>query len=202
MTPSEKSLEKLPGDGMALYERLRQYLLEIDTRIDELDKILARLQPPIDGRVKIAWRKDGSTTVTACRPNLVRWKRQGEQWRSERLGLKSLVQKLPRSGAFYYVREELRETVRHIGELLSRRAAIVEAVQRMEQAVQFTIDRNQENLKQASVAIEDLQKRAALLPCTWRDGAMEDVPPEKQDINAVEMDEDEMQFLIEQLDAL
>ncbi|MGQ5491033.1 hypothetical protein ACUH78_19540, partial [Thauera sp. ZXT1-4] len=122
MTPSEESLAKLPAEGAQLYEGLRQYLLEVDSNLVRLDKILSRLQPPVSGRVRLAWRKDGSSILTERRPILVQWKKIGEKWTYERMGDKSLVQKLPRSGAFYFVREELRETTRQISVLLNKRS--------------------------------------------------------------------------------
>lgn len=79
MTPSEESLAKLPAEGAQLYEGLRQYLLEIDSNLVRLDKILSRLQPPVSGRVRLAWRKDGSSLLTERRPILVQWKKIGEK---------------------------------------------------------------------------------------------------------------------------
>lgn len=170
MTPSEESLAKLPAEGAQLYEGLRQYLLEIDSNLVRLDKILSRLQPPVSGRVRLAWRKDGSSLLTERRPILVQWKKVGEKWTYERMGDKSLVQKLPRSGAFYFVREELRETTRQISVLLNKRSVVIETVRRTQQAIRFLVEKNQESMRQTGTEIDALEDRAAMLPCTWRDG--------------------------------
>lgn len=107
MTPSQSALSALPDSGKELYSKAADYLLEIDGQIARLDKVLARLQPPVSGRVRISWRDEGSSATAKCKPVLVRWVRVGDKWRTTRLGLKSLVQKTPKSGAFYDTKDEV-----------------------------------------------------------------------------------------------
>lgn len=170
VTPSQSALSALPDSGKELYSKAADYLLEIDGQIARLDKVLARLQPPVSGRMRISWRDEGSSATAKCKPVLVRWVRVGDKWRTTRLGLKSLVQKTPKSGAFYDTKDEVKETVRELSWLLNRRAKLVDSINALEKAVLYSCDRNQDALASLEQRIESLENRAAMLPCTWRDG--------------------------------
>lgn len=169
---SDKTLAQLPAEGLALYREAQVYLLEIDRRIRRLDRALRRLQPPASGRVRVAWRKMGENSVASCKPVLVRWTRQGEIWRSTKLGLANLVQKAPRSGPFYVVREEIRETLRLLALLLRKRNEAQMALMRLEQAVRLTVRRNQGGLEEADEAIGKIVATAEMLPYSWKDGSL------------------------------
>lgn len=62
MTPSQSALSALPEEGASIYRRAQDYLLKLDAEIERLDKVLARLQPPITGRVRVVWWKAGGKT--------------------------------------------------------------------------------------------------------------------------------------------
>lgn len=176
MTPSHQTLSGLPAEGHTLYTEALEYLVEIDEGIDRLDKILARLQPPINGRVRVSWRKEGERALTQCKPVLVRWKKQGEFWRSAKLGLKNLVQKSPKTGAFYDTREEIREAVRELALLLNRRSDVVASIQRLEKSIRFSRERNTGSMQDSKEKIEALYRRAEMIPCKWKDGRFEQAP--------------------------
>lgn len=201
MTPSQSALAALPDEGMSIYKQAQAYLLQIDEQIDRLDKILARLQPPLSGRVRVAWRKSGDKRSAECRPVLVRWRKQGEFWRSEKLGLKSLVQKVPKTGSFYNTREEVRVAVRELSILLNKRSAVVDVIGQFERSIGIFCEAGQKVIREAIERTDDLEKRAALLPCTWRDGAMEEPPPGKLSIKLEEMPDEERAALIAMIDA-
>jgi len=190
VTPSDESISGLPPHGQMLYTQAQTYIHEIDACIERLDKVLARLQPPVSGRVRISWRKEGAAKFAQSKPVLVRWTKQGELWRSERLGLKSLVQKAPKTGAFYNTREEIREAVRELSVLLNRRAAIMNALFRLEQSIVFMTTRNAENMNASRAVADDLQRRAEMLPCKWKDGVFGEPPKDvdaKVDLENIEL---------------
>lgn len=191
----------LPEEGRIVFERARQHLVEIDLKIERLDRILARLQPPITGRVRVSWRKDGEKQSGQSKPCLVRWKKQGDVWRSERLGLKSLVQKAPKTKAFYNTREEIREATRELALLLKRRTLILESIANFERSMWAFNEAGKSVLTSVEERIDDLEKRALMLPCTWKDGAMEEAPPGRLNIQLAEMDEEERAALIAMIDA-
>lgn len=170
MTPSQSALSALPEEGASIYRRAQDYLLKLDGEIERLDKVLARLQPPVTGRVRVVWWKAGEKRSAANRPALVRWVRQGERWRTSRLGLKSLVQKAPKTGAFFHVKDEIREAVRELSVLLNKRSAVVEAIGHFERGMLTFAEAGEELLRESRVRIDALEDRAAMLPCTWRDG--------------------------------
>lgn len=196
MTPSKEALEALPEEGRVLYSRAAEYLVEIDSQIELLDRILTRLQPPVSGRIRISWRREGDKPTARCRPMLVRWVRQGESWRSTKLGLKSLVQKTPKSGVFYDTKFELKEAVRELAWLLNRRSNFVDSMNSLEKAILYSCDRNEASLISAQKRIEDLEKRAALLPCTWRDGMLEEAVLATMNSKTADMSEEEREALI------
>ncbi len=170
MTPSQSALSALPEEGASIYRQAQDYLLKLDVEIERLDKVLARLQPPVTGRVRVVWWKAGEKRSAANRPALVRWVRQGERWRTSRLGLKSLVQKAPKTGAFFHVKDEIREAVRELSILLNKRSAVVEAIGHFERGMLAFAEAGEDLLRESRGRIEALEDRATMIPCNWRDG--------------------------------
>lgn len=193
---SDKTLALLPAEGLALYREAQAYLLEIDRRIRQLDRALRRLQPPVSGRVRIAWRKLGENSVASCKPVLVRWTRQGEVWRSTKLGHANLVQKAPRSGPFYVVREEIRETLRLLSLLLRKRNEAQMTLMRLEQAVRQTVRMNDEALEQADEAIGRIVAAAEMLPYSWKDGNLH----EYEHLRIKDLSHEEREALVDEIE--
>ena len=54
--------------------------------------------------------------------------------------------------------------------LLNKRSVVIETVRRTQQAIRFLVEKNQESMRQTGTEIDALEDRAAMLPCTWRDG--------------------------------
>lgn len=129
--------------------KLTAMLRQIDNAIYEAGETLKLIQPMEDGRLAIKWEDQDMGFGKADTPRLVKYKKLKKGWRYDKLSIKSIALRAPRTKAFETTTSLITETLIAVGELFKMRRNVVEKIRVMRRAATLMHKNGEDKLRSA-----------------------------------------------------